>query len=119
VKDFKKLLIWQKGMDTVIEVYKAVSAFPAEEKFGLKSQVTRSAVSIPANIAEGSAKTSEKEYKYFLEIAMGSAFELETHFLIVQRLGWLKNEIIDGLLRMIAEVQKMLAAFIMKLKPKA
>lgn len=103
-------------MDAVVEVYKASHKFPSEEKYGLRSQVTRCAVSIPANIAEGSAKTSEKEYKYFLEIALGSAFELETHLLIVQRLGWLTNEIVDELLKMITEVQKMLTAFITKLK---
>lgn len=116
MKDFKKLLIWQKGMDTVVEVYKASYKFPDEEKYGLRSQATRSAVSIPANIAEGSAKTSQKEYKYFLEVALGSSFELETHILIVQRLGWLKDDVIEGLLRMITEEQRMLSAFIAKVK---
>jgi len=88
MRDFKKLKIWQKGMEIAVEVYKVVEAFPAAEKFGLRSQVTRSAVSIASNIAEGSAKTSDKDYKRFCETALGSSYELETQILIVDRLGW-------------------------------
>jgi four helix bundle protein len=67
MKDFKKLLIWQRGMRIVSEVYKASSYFPADEKYGMRSQTTRCAVSIPSNVAEGSAKRSSKEYKYYIE----------------------------------------------------
>lgn len=116
MKDFKKLLVWQKGMDMVIEVYNASYKFPDEEKYGLRSQVTRCAVSIPANISEGSAKTSPKEYKHYLEIALGSSFELETHILIVQRLGWLNEGVVENLLKMISDEQRMLTSFIDKLK---
>lgn len=100
----------------VEEIYKASYKFPDEEKYGLRSKATRSAVSIPANIAEGSAKSSQKEYKHFLEIALGSVFELETHILIVQRLGWLKGDVVEALLKMITEEQRMLSAFIGKIK---
>ncbi len=116
MKNFKKLLVWQKGMDIVEEIYKASEKFPEEEKYGMRSQATRCAVSIPANIAEGSAKSSKKEYKYFLEIALGSSFELETHVLIAQRLKWLKEDAVDKLLQLVTDEQRMLTSFIDKLK---
>ena len=116
MRDFKKLMVWQKGMDIVEEIYNASDEFPSEEKYGMRSQATRCAVSIPANIAEGSAKSSKKEYKYFLEIALGSSFELETHILIAHRLKWLKEEVVHGLLKIITDEQRMLTSFIDKLK---
>ena len=103
-------------MDITELVYKSIGQFPPEEKFGLRSQVTRCAVSIAANIAEGSARSSQKEYKYFVEVALGSCFELETHLLIAGRLGWLEKQVSDKLLGMITEEQKMLTAFIARLK---
>jgi len=112
MKDFKKLLIWQKAMDLIVAVYRAVEQFPSDERFGMKSQATRSAVSIAANIAEGSAKSSQKDYKRFCEVALGSCFELETHMLVAGRMGWLKsNEVVDQII----EEQKMLTSFINKL----
>ena len=81
MRDFKKLLIWQKGMTIVDEVYTAATLLPSEERYGIRAQITRCA--IPTNIAEGSAKKSEKDYKRYTEIALGSAFELETHLLII------------------------------------
>jgi four helix bundle protein len=114
MKDFKKLLIWQQGMIIVDKVYSLVPYLPVEEKFGLRSQITRSATSIPANIAEGSAKRSEKDYIRFVEISFGSAFELETHLLIVQRRKWVDEKMIIELLSDIKTEQKMLAKFIDK-----
>lgn len=116
MRDFKKLLIWQKAMDVVAAAYKAVEKFPTEERYGLRSQVTRSAVSIAANIAEGNAKSSEKEKKHCMERALGSAYELETHMLIVERVGWLVGEEIKKILKLIEEEQRMLSTFIEKLK---
>lgn len=117
MRDFKKLLIWQKGMTIVNGVYEAAKFFPKEEMFGLRSQTTRSAVSIPTNIAEG-AKKSEKEYRYYAGIALGSAFELETHLLIVQQ-RWFPSDTVDTLLALIPIVigkeQKMLTTFINRL----
>jgi four helix bundle protein len=109
MRDFKKLKIWQKAMDIAAEVYGLVDSFPASEKFGLRSQVTRSAVSIASNIAEGSAKSSDRDYKRFCETALGSSYELETQILIVDRLGWVKTEKVMGL---IMEEQRMLMSFI-------
>jgi four helix bundle protein len=116
MKNFKKLLIWQKGMVLASEIYKASKFFPKEELFGLRSQMTRAAVSIPANIAEGSAKKSQKEYKYFLEVSLGSAFELETHLLITKGQNWFPEEIISELLSKVTEEQRMLSSFITKLE---
>jgi four helix bundle protein len=116
MKDFKKLIRWQKGMLIVREIYKANRHLPKEELFGLRSQVTRAAVSIPSNIAEGSAKKSQKEYKYYLETALGSAFELETHLLIVKEQDWFPGEIINVLLDQVTEEQKMVSSFINKLE---
>lgn len=115
MRDFKKLLIWQKGMIIVSEVYETARFFPKEETYGLRSQTTRSAVSIPTNIAEGSAKKSEKEYKYYAGIALGSAFELETHLLIIQQQRWFPKDKIESLLALTIEEQKMLTTFINKL----
>ena len=98
------------------EIYKASKFFPKEELFGLRSQTTRAAVSIPANIAEGSAKKSQKEYKYFLEVSLGSAFELETHLLIAKGQNWFPEEIIDELLSKVTEEQRMLSSFMTKLE---
>jgi len=116
MKDFKKLLIWQFGMEIVDKVYDIVPMFPQEEKYGLRSQMTRSAVSIPSNIAEGSAKRSGKEYIRYMEIAQGSAFELETQTLAVQRRKWVEEKLIMELLENVRKEQRMIAGFIEKLE---
>lgn len=115
MKDFKRLMIWQLGMDIVDKVYDLLPLLPKEEKFGLATQMTRSAISVPANIAEGSAKRSTKEYCRFIEIALASAFELETHALVVQRRKWVSNPVISDLLDSVRMEQKMISKFIDKL----
>ncbi|HEX8059748.1 MAG TPA: four helix bundle protein [Cyclobacteriaceae bacterium] len=112
MRDFKKLLIWQKAMDIVASAYKVAELLPAEEKYGLRSQMTRCAVSIAANVAEGSSRESQKEYKHFCEISLGSCFELETHCLVAIRLGSVDGKHVDQLLKMLEEEEKMLTAFI-------
>jgi len=84
MRNFKKRKIWCLGIEIVKAVYTIARLFPDHEKFGLKSQCQRSAVSIPANIAEGSSRRSKKDQYRFLEIALGSSFELETHFILAQ-----------------------------------
>ncbi len=115
MKNFKKLLIWQKGFQIAINSFRLVSGFPNAEKFSLSSQITRSASSIAANIAEGSSRSSVKEYKRFLEIALGSCFEFETHLLIAEAANFGKKEDIQDLLKQIDEEQKMIMSFIKKL----
>lgn len=116
MRDFKKLLIWQKGMDIVDKVYDVVAFLPQEEKYGMKSQMTRSAVSIPSNIAEGSAKKSQKDYSRYAETSLGSAFELETHLLVVERRKWAESKQIGEVINLVIEEQKMLQSFIKKLE---
>jgi four helix bundle protein len=115
MRDFKKLKIWQKGMEIVDKVYDIIPFLPNEEKFGLKSQMTRSATSIPSNIAEGSAKRSQKDYLRYVEISLGSAYELETHSLVVRNRKWVKDELIESLLVLIEQEQRMISGFIDKL----
>lgn len=94
---------------------KLTVSFPKEEKYGLVSQISRASVSVPSNIAEGSSRTSEKDYKRFLEISLGSSFELETQLLIADAVNYGEMELRNEILRDIDEEQKMLTSFISKL----
>ena len=116
MRDFKKLKIWKQGIDLTKQVYLITKELPKEEKYGIASQMTRAAVSIPSNVAEGGARNSEKEYKRFLEIALGSAFELETQLIICNELGFLEKEDFASLIESISEEQKMISTFIKRLK---
>jgi four helix bundle protein len=105
--NLKELKIWKKAIDLAVEVYRVTALFPPEEKYGLTSQTRRAAVSISSNIAEGAGRNSEKEFKYFLGIANGSSFELQTQLFISNKLGLLNNEDLDKMLQQIEELQKM------------
>ena len=91
MRPHQKLDAWGKSVDLVVEVYKATERFPKEEKYGLTSQIRRADVSIPANIAEGAGRHSQKEFAQFLSNAQGSASELETELIIAHRLGYLSG----------------------------
>jgi four helix bundle protein len=114
--NFKRLDIWAKSLQLVKDTYSAIKIFPSAERFGLTSQIQRAVVSIPANIAEGSAKSSDKDFSRFLEISLGSAFELETLVIIAKELGYLTMLSFDALEAEILEVQKMLKSFNYTLK---
>lgn len=116
MKNFKQLLIWQKGLKIAVGSFELVSLFPKEEKYGLSQQITHAAVSIPSNIAEGSSRTSSKDYNRFLEISLGSTFEMETQLMIAEAVNFGDKEKITGLLKDIDEEQKMLISFMGKLK---
>lgn len=105
---YKDLIVWQKSFELVIEIYKITEEFPREEIYGLTSQIRRSAVSIPSNIAEGKLRGSDKEFRQFLLIAFGSGGELETQLSIAKRL--LKTNKLDytRIDPLLAEVMKML-----------
>jgi four helix bundle protein len=116
MKDFKKLIVWQKGMDLFIELHAFVRKLPPEEKYELSSQLKRATFSIPANIAEGSAKATPVHYKLFLEHALGSAYESETGLLAITQLYPILAPEAKILLFKVVEIQKMLISFINKLK---
>ncbi len=92
-KIHKELDIWKESMDLVEEIYKMIKPFPKDELYGLSSQMKRSAISIPSNIAEGAARNSRKEYIRFLHIALGSLSELETQVIISKRLNFIDTEV--------------------------
>src|SRR5690349_24370933 len=115
MRNFKELKIWQKGFDIAVKSFKVTALFPKEEKFGISSQITRAAVSIPSNVAEGSSRSSEKDYNRFIEMSLGSTFELETQLLIAEEVNYGSKELRSDMLRDIDEEQKMLISFMNKL----
>ncbi|MFT6964135.1 MAG: four helix bundle protein [Flammeovirgaceae bacterium] len=118
MNQFKNLKVWQKSVEIAVDTYKATKNFPNEEKFGLTSQINRSAVSIPSNIAEGAGRNTSKDFNQFLGIAQGSAFELYTQLLIANKVDLLENEKFDKLSNDLDEVQKMIFGLKKSLKVK-
>ena len=101
------LKIWNKAIQRATDVYKVAADFPNEEKYGLTSQIKRSAVSISSNIAEGAGRNSSKEFMQFLAIANGSSYELQTQLVITLNLKLISSETFESLLKEIEEIQKM------------
>ena len=116
MKDFRELKVWEKAHRLTVMVYAATLNFPKEELYGLTSQIRRSAASIPANIAEGCGRNGDTEFARFLQIAMGSASELEYHLLLARDLNFLKNPEHEKLANEVVDVKRMLTSFIQKLK---
>lgn len=112
---FRKLTVWQKAYELVLEVYKITKRFPVEEQYGLISQIRRSVISIPANIAEGYSRRHRKEYVQFLYIAKGSLAEVETFLMISRDLGYISHKQFEGLDNLRQEVAKMLYGLIRSL----
>ena len=115
IKNFKDLKIWQKGIQLVEDIYTLSKTFPKEETYGLRSQLRRSAVSIPSNIAEGFARIHNKEYRNFLYIALGSCAELSTQTIIASRLKYVDKENAETMLFKIDEISKMTTSLIKKI----
>lgn len=112
--NFQNLKIWQKAMDVAEQTYLISSEFPKEEKYGLRSQIRRSAVSIPSNIAEGAGRNTDGEFRNFLGIASGSSNELFTQLILSHRLNLISEDKIQHLIKDLIEVQKMNYTFIQK-----
>jgi four helix bundle protein len=110
IKSYRDLLVWQKGMALVKEVYWVTRAFPVEERFGLSIQMRRAAVSVPSNIAEGQARQGKKEFVQFLSHAEGSLAELDTQLTLALELGYCRQSDGQRIATMIAELQNMIAA---------
>lgn len=102
-----ELKILQKAIDLAEKVYLTCADFPKEEKYGLTSQIKRSSISVPSNIAEGARRNSDKEFVHFLSIANGSSFELEIQLLLSERLNLINKEQLNALLMPLDEIQKM------------
>jgi len=116
VQSFKNLKVWEKAHVLTLDVYRSSKSFPRDEVYGLTSQMRRSAASVGANIAEGSCRNGDCEFGRFLQIAMGSASELEYHLLLARDLELLKLLDYQRLSGELIEVKRMLAAFIHKLR---
>lgn len=112
MKTYREIKVWQKAIPFVTKVYQKTKQFPNEEIYGLTSQMRRSAVSIPSNIAEGFGRRSSNEFKRFLQIAMGSLFELQTQLEVSKNLGFIDNETFEELFQDSREIERMLSAFI-------
>ena len=118
VKDYKDLIVWQKSMDLLVEVYRLVKKLPKEETYVLSDQMRRAAISIPSNIAEGKNRSSSKDYIRFLFIARGSRAELETQLLACVRLNYLEETDVENALNLSVEIGKILSAMISKMFPR-
>ena len=116
IKSYTDLLVWQKSMELVKEVYVITKTFPKEEIYGITNQIRRAAVSIPSNLAEGAARNSNKEFVQYLYVSLGSLAELETQLLLSRDLGYAQNEEIN---QRVERVRKLLLGLINYLKGKA
>jgi four helix bundle protein len=116
IRSFRDLTVWQKSMDLVVESYKLTRLLPGREMYGLACQIQRSAVSVPANIAEGHGREHLGDYLHHLSVANGSLMELETHLLLASRLSYVPMKSVEPLLNRTSEVGRMLAGLFRSLK---
>ena len=116
MRNYKDLHVWEKAHNLTLSVYRATRTFPSDERFGLTSQIRRSASSIPANLAEGCGRRSDGEMSRFVLIALGSGAELSYHLLLSHDLGFLVREDFERLASDLDEVMKMLSALSVRLK---
>ena len=120
MRPHERLDVWRKAIDFVVAIYKATETFPKEEKFGLISQIRRAAVSIPANIADGAARKSSKEFAHFLSNSQGSASEeVETELLIARRLNYMTESVYQELISALDDIGRMLTGLSRHLQKKS
>ena len=110
IKSHRDLIVWQKSMDLAEDVYRVTSEFPREKMYRLTSQLIRAVISVPANIAEGHARGTRRDYANFLAIAKGSLMETETFLMLAERLGYNNSKRIERTLSLVTEVSKMITA---------
>lgn len=118
IQSHRDLLVWQKSMDLTVLIYRLTQRFPNNETYRLVSQMTRSAVSVPANVAEGHARGTRRDYSHFLSIAKGSLMETETYVMLAQRLNYVEQTDLQAALAVITEISKMITAIRGKLAEK-
>jgi four helix bundle protein len=115
VASHKDLLVWQRSMDLVEDVYRLTASFPAAEQWILASQMRRAAISVPSNIAEGYGRQATGEYRHHLGIGRGSLLELETQLLLAKRLNYLQHSEVDSVLKEVEEISRMITTLVSKL----
>src|SRR5688572_5735487 len=115
ISSYRDLIVWQKSMSLVTEVYLITNVFPSSEVYGLSSQIRRSAISIPSNIAEGYGRNATGDYKRFLQIGVGSLFELQTQIEIALNLTYIQKTTFDALYEKTKELERMLLSLINKI----
>ncbi len=116
MRNFRNFEIWKRSVKFTKEVYLLTNEFPDKEKYGLISQIQRAAVSVASNIAEGSSRKSQTDFARFLEIAIGSAFEVETQLIIAKELNYLKKQKFDEIIKQLTIIQKQINQLISKLR---
>lgn len=119
MRNFRKYNIWTDSVNFVTETYSLTRSFPSYEKFGLADQLQRASVSIASNIAEGASRESEKEFAHFLQISLGSAYEVETQLIIANRLYYINNNQLDNQTQKLNSIERRLTEMIKKLTLKA
>jgi four helix bundle protein len=119
MRDFRKFQVWEKSHQLTLAIYKATNSFPKDELYGLTSQIRRAASSVPANIAEGCGRSGDGDFARFLQIAAGSASELDYHLLLAHDLGYLSEIEYRGLNPTLLEIKRMLVGLIQNIKEKA
>ena len=115
MKSYRELVVWQRSMDLVEEVYRLLKRLPPEERYALAEQMRRAVISIPSNIAEGYARQAPKDYARFLVIARGSKYEIETQLSVCERLNYLTKEDTTTAFRLCDEIGKMLNTILAKI----
>jgi four helix bundle protein len=108
MRNFRKYDLWTDSISFVTDIYGVTKDFPSYERFGLSDQLQRAAVSIASNIAEGSSRSSEKEFCHFLRLSIGSAFEVETQLIIANNLGYIQNSQLEKLLQELHSIERRL-----------
>ncbi len=116
IRNYRDLVVWQKAISFVTDVYQITSQLPTEERYGLCSQIRRSAVSIPSNIAEGYGRNSIQDYIRFLQISNGSLFEFQTQLEIIKNLEYITRDHFEDLFSQSREIERMLKSLINKLR---
>ena len=116
MRNFKNFQIWERSIILAKDIYELTERFPTNEKYGLSSQIQRATVSIASNIAEGSSRKSEKDFARFLEMAIGSAFEVETQLTIAKEIGYLNDARFIEIQSELIIIQKQISQFITKLR---
>jgi four helix bundle protein len=116
MNNYKDLKIWQKGMEIVTMTFDLAKRFPEGEKYTLRPQIIRSAISIPSNIAEGTSRKTKKDFARFLEIALGSCFELETQVIIIEQNNLVQDFKFSDLNSSLVEEQKMIHSLTKKIR---